>query len=388
MIIPYLAFVILAANAFLNSRVKIVKVILVVFFVAYLLPWTHKGLMEKLKAYNVPSYYFNLAESQKENKSISNKRAIILDSQVSATSYKFDIENLKPLSSNILKFISPLPVVDLFSNGSGVSFEYLKGVFEGLKKDNSDLEKFQKAGITHVYRQGDIINAPEYRYTSAFFNKTSFGKIDIYELKKEYVSPKIFISNFLGREVLDFQKNSPVKYTISIKNISKEINLHFLYTIDDNWKLFAGQKKYDSDQCQQKENYPMSDKNYLGNSGGEKKLGDISISECLDVSNSFAISDLKYLYQKPIFDDTHKIFNEYANQWMIDPEYIKQNFSKDYYNENPDGSIDINLTLYFKPQSYFYLGLIISITTLLGCLGYLGYDLIKRRKRSTTIKGK
>jgi ABC-type uncharacterized transport system fused permease/ATPase subunit len=77
--------------------------------------------------------------------------------------------------------------------------------------------------------------------------------------------------------------------------------------------------------------------------------------------------------------------NDYANQWTIDPNYIKQNFDKSYYKENPDGSIDVELTLYFKPQSYFYLGLIISGTTLLGCFTYLGYDLVKRRKRRKEV---
>ena len=76
-------------------------------------------------------------------------------------------------------------------------------------------------------------------------------------------------------------------------------------------------------------------------------------------------------------------------QWTIDPEYVKHNFSKAYYKENSDGSIDIKLTLYFKPQSYFYLGLTISSITLLGCLVYLGWDFVKRRgKKADKVKGK
>ena len=71
---------------------------------------------------------------------------------------------------------------------------------------------------------------------------------------------------------------------------------------------------------------------------------------------------------------------DYANQWTIDPDYIRANYPKEYYKENPDGSIDVRMTLYFKPQSYFYLGLIISGTTLLVLIGYLGYDTIRRRK--------
>jgi len=57
------------------------------------------------------------------------------------------------------------------------------------------------------------------------------------------------------------------------------------------------------------------------------------------------------------------------------------NFARNFYKENPDGSIDIELTLYFKPQSYFYLGLIISGFMLLTCVGYLTFYSIRNKKR-------
>jgi hypothetical protein len=90
---------------------------------------------------------------------------------------------------------------------------------------------------------------------------------------------------------------------------------------------------------------------------------------------------LSYLYQKPIFGGSHYLVDDYANGWTINPNYIKQNFDPSYYKVNPDGSINIELTLYFKPQSYFYVGLIVSGATLLACLGYLGWDFAARRKK-------
>ncbi|MBI4683834.1 MAG: hypothetical protein HY755_01395 [Nitrospirae bacterium] len=41
---------------------------------------------------------------------------------------------------------------------------------------------------------------------------------------------------------------------------------------------------------------------------------------------------------------------------------------------------DFQIVLEFKPQRLFETGLIISATTLLGCIGYLGYDFRKRRQ--------
>jgi len=72
---------------------------------------------------------------------------------------------------------------------------------------------------------------------------------------------------------------------------------------------------------------------------------------------------------------------KFVNSFELSKEYIKANPYKFMYKENPDGSIDIELTLYFKPQSYFYLGIIISGTTLTLCLGYLGYAFYRQRKK-------
>lgn len=51
-----------------------------------------------------------------------------------------------------------------------------------------------------------------------------------------------------------------------------------------------------------------------------------------------------------------------------------------YYIENLDGSIDVELTLYFKPQSYFYLGIIVSVTTFALLILWLIVDSVRNRK--------
>ena len=76
---------------------------------------------------------------------------------------------------------------------------------------------------------------------------------------------------------------------------------------------------------------------------------------------------------------------DYANGWAIDFQYIKDNYSPEYYTTNPDGSINIELVLYFKPQSYFYIGLIISGTILILCIFYIIYHSIKSREAKTSL---
>jgi hypothetical protein len=73
--------------------------------------------------------------------------------------------------------------------------------------------------------------------------------------------------------------------------------------------------------------------------------------------------DISYLFAKPLPDENHFIVNGYANAWYIDPN----EFDK-------DGDGIFVVTLYFWPQSLFYLGLFISGLTFIGCVGYLFYD--------------
>lgn len=181
-------------------------------------------------------------------------------------------------------------------------------------------------------------------------------------LNKDYF-PIIYSSNSY------FSKVNDTEYIINLKGLRVTRNISFLQKYDEQWKLYP--RVYSGyDWCD-----PIGYFNIT------------NITECKQTKQSSA-NTLSFFWRKPIFDDTHKLVYDYANQWTIDPEYIKQNFDKSYYKENPDGSIDIELTLYFKPQSYFYLGLIISGTTLLSCFGYLAWDFVNRRRRGKLRNGK
>ena len=79
-------------------------------------------------------------------------------------------------------------------------------------------------------------------------------------------------------------------------------------------------------------------------------------------------------------DAFHSKSDATLNSFLINPGSIRQNLPASAYKGNPDGSIDVDLTLYFKPQSYFYVGAIVSGATLLACLGYLGWEVGRRRR--------
>jgi len=146
---------------------------------------------------------------------------------------------------------------------------------------------------------------------------------------------------------LTFRKVNPTKYEVEIENASFPFFLVFSESYHPKWKVYVDTS---GDQRKAKwkviANYPK-----------------FHVKEARHDWYKFTPQDIKYLFKKPLPEKYHLLVNGYANAWFIDPNEIgKQNFT---------------ITLYFWPQSLFYLSLFISGVTLLGCLGYLGYERIK-----------
>ncbi len=183
----------------------------------------------------------------------------------------------------------------------------------------------------------------------------------LYELDEDYLVPLI-LSNENDVDIC-FQKVSPVKYRISICNLKEITDLEFHQFYDAQWKLYI-KSNPDNSWCELLKYYKNT-----------------KVTECKHTGKLFEISDLAFLWKNSIFDDTHKMVKEYANSWSIDPNYIKDNYPEEYYKENQDGSIDIKIILYYKPQSYFCSGFIVVFGSVF--IFFLSY-LFKKRKR--TIK--
>ncbi len=89
-------------------------------------------------------------------------------------------------------------------------------------------------------------------------------------------------------------------------------------------------------------------------------------------------------YEEGVFKKRERFLNSLhfrnsakMNSFIIDAEYIKKNFPEKFYIENSNGSLDLDLELFYVPQIYFYIGLIISLVTLFVLLLYISYFKIK-----------
>ena len=76
----------------------------------------------------------------------------------------------------------------------------------------------------------------------------------------------------------------------------------------------------------------------------------------------------------------HFKLNGFENGWYVDIDTLCK--EQNLCTTNVDGSYDLELIAEFTPQRWFYVGLIISGATLLGCIGYLVRRITWKRRKS------
>lgn len=188
-----------------------------------------------------------------------------------------------------------------------------------------------------------------------YLKPADIGAKDLLVYKNEQ-----YVSRMQGKS-LTFKQINPTKYLVSIKGIKGSNVLRFNEAYHVGWKLYGD---HNLELRGQKIEHPLS-----------------TTTEVLDDYQFMQGEDINYLWQEPVFSQKHKETESDLNEWVLDVSTIKKTLPKNSYRINRDGSIDVDLIIYFKPQSYFYLGLIVSVITLLGCIGYLVWDWRKDRKQ-------
>lgn len=149
--------------------------------------------------------------------------------------------------------------------------------------------------------------------------------------------------------LIQFTVINPTKYHVTI-NATQPFFLVFSESYNSQWKAYAGTNPA-----------PMND--IIAN------YSRVNVQEAAQ-EMQFTPGDISYLLEKPLPEEDHFLVNGFANAWYIDPSQLPK---------DADGNIDI--TLYFWPQSLFYLGLIISGSTLVICIGYLVFNWNRGRRK-------
>jgi SAM-dependent methyltransferase len=154
---------------------------------------------------------------------------------------------------------------------------------------------------------------------------------------------------------ITYKKVNPTRYEVKIENASDPFFIVFNENYSPQWNAY-GQDEI-AEFSEVTVNYP-----------------NLHVAE-VNHEEQFTPQDASYLFKRSLDEKNHFSANGYANAWYIDPAQI---------DKNEDGSFAI--TIYFLPQSYFYLGLVISTLTLAVCLGYLLLNWKLRKNKGVTIK--
>lgn len=338
-------------------RIVIFIVLLMACFYNYPFWSYYSWFFESRTIVAIPSYFQETADYLNGKLSINDK-ILILPATYIFGNYQWDgkTKNIQGnifdilLDNNIRSYqLSPILIGDIFFQiDSAKLFKKADYNMRGVVVDYKLLADFvKKYNLNYIVVTKDLVSEyQDINVLPTWLNNNNYQKIKSFGNNDIYLNKDIFKQILSFNNDISFDRKNAKDYLIYIKNIKKDSHdsLVFLESFSKYWNLYLR---------------PLSE-----NHNGE----------------------LAYLWKKSIFEDTHQLINQYANSWTIDSDYIKQNFSKEYYKENPDGSIDIELTLYFKPQSYFYLGLIISGTTLVGCMAYLIIGEVKNRKKKSKNK--
>lgn len=149
------------------------------------------------------------------------------------------------------------------------------------------------------------------------------------------------IYNSTAYKNVDFKYINPTEYKISLKNIKNPIYLNFSEAFHPSWKIRIGEFNWFTAIINK--GYFLPDKNHFEN---EVKL----------------------------------------NSFLIDSKLVCQNNSD--CQSNSDRTYNIEVTLFFKPQSFVYLGLIIEIITIFSIIMYSIYYLLKQNKHLDSNKKK
>lgn len=241
---------------------------------------------------------------------------------------------------------------------------------------NYDLKEYINRGVKYIFDFSDIYESNFERYVEPevydndlsliknnpeFFEKIiennpgKVKRIDDKILEIVDYKPRIF------GDGVTFRKINSTKYKIYIKNIESVQDLEFISSYHKDWKLYLKQNP-SSSWCSEIV---------------DEQLG---TTECKNKEDNIVWSDINKINDRTIFDSSHKESEEFGHTWTIDPEFIKANFDESYYKINDDDSIDIELELYFRPQSYYLISLLLSILTIISTAGYLIFYKLRFRK--------
>jgi hypothetical protein len=193
----------------------------------------------------------------------------------------------------------------------------------------------------YIFILSSEINEKQYKFLKSYTNTIFINKKII----------NIPICNSSEIPWVTFEQINPTKYVVKVENATWPFFLVLSESYNTEWKIYIkedNQMELSKVICQ----YP-----------------NIKVKESEHKKYKFSFEDILFIFKKPaINEDYHFIVNGYANAWYIDPSFLSKT-----------GNNKFTIIIYFRQQSYGYLGILISLIALLCCIGYLAMHAFKSR---------
>ncbi len=204
---------------------------------------------------------------------------------------------------------------------TNINYIVLDGNISGIPDINSDEFENLKNKISRL---------------SQFRFKAKEGEILVYERKQEFRR-----SVFLTKHA-EYQKISPTKYVVRLNKVEDMASIIFLQSFDRGWKVYPIRFREDW-TC-----------------GVIEKFYEDEVKECHPLGGHKTLDASSYISNGD-FVGSHLVYDGYANHWTMNMNEFIQNYPTSYYRKNPDGTIDVDLVLYYRPQMYLYIVFCLSL---------------------------
>lgn len=331
-------------------------------------PFLYNSKQEKIMV-SIPQYWFDLSEHLNSKQEFH--RVLVLpenDFYMMPYDWYYGVDGWPQTFINA-------PTVKIENVKGYVSFSdysnlYSQQIYQKIKDGQSVAQLLGEANIGYILQRNDIKAKTEYRdsiesSSSEVINEYlgsqvvqgnlekegNFGKLDLYKVPTEYAHPHIYTEGDSPVKI-SFSKNNYSSYNVNIENLAGPTQLVFSEGFHKDWLVYAGKASDCGDVV--------------------SVFPDFNVTECgPDGPIKNSLLNFSSLGKKSFFDDTHEQIKTFANSWTIDPNEIKEKFAAADYSLNPDGSINLKLLIFFKPQSYFFWGLFISSSLVLGLALYV-----------------
>lgn len=247
-------------------------------------------------------------------------------------------------------------------NKSGIynfytDFKFNNNIYESLTELNIKYVLIHK-DLVDIDRGSKLVNADQYLN---YFKKNEQFKLLESNKYFEFFEIKNYSPTIVGNNI-NYTYVNDTKYIVKVNSLSTQQKISFLQNYNKDWLLIVKKKK-DHTKCSVIQIF--------------NKYNTI---ECQPRKSLIQGDEFSFLHNNSKIIKRHSSSSKFGNYWYINPSNIKSTLGEDYYLKNEDGSIDLELVLFFKPQAYFYIGLIISITTLIFLVLFLFYFLLNKNK--------